>query len=247
MTASASAQGVGEVFGETSLRPMDITCVDLTSAGENERSNLVFFIAGYKAAMEGDSGLGAATPTTTGSAPDASQLNTAASGSAESDLTTGGATGTDTAAAASTDYDATSGSASTTLETDTAAAGSAGSDTTSGGASTSTETETAAAASTDLSSDAASGGAFTGSETDSAAGSDLATGGASGTEVAGAASATTGVDTSGATDAAGSFGGDVMVSRSFFGMSVDEILQRCQDDPTLSAIDVIGGAQSEVQ
>jgi len=233
LTASAAiAEGTGEVFSETSLRPLDITCADLTSAGETERSNLVFFIAGYKAAMEGDSGFGGATPATTGSATgatqDATQMDTAAAGTAESDLTTGGAaatTGTETAAAGGTGYEATTGEAPATTGTETAAAGGTGTEATTGEAPATTETETAAAGGTGT--EATTGEAPATIETETAAAgtaeSDLTTGGAF-----------VGTD-------------EVIVSRSFFGMSVEEILQRCQDDPTLSAIEVIGGAQSEAQ
>ena len=47
---SAVAQS-GSALGETSLRPSEITCQDLMAAGEEERAGLVYFIAGYHAAM----------------------------------------------------------------------------------------------------------------------------------------------------------------------------------------------------
>ena len=57
-------------LGESSLRPMDITCADIMGASEAERPGLVFFIAGYRAAMgqqggmDADAGAGAMAVTT---------------------------------------------------------------------------------------------------------------------------------------------------------------------------------------
>src|SRR5687768_8222773 len=39
-------------LGETSIRPMEITCQDLTSASVEERSGMIYFIAGYSAAIQ---------------------------------------------------------------------------------------------------------------------------------------------------------------------------------------------------
>lgn len=55
----ANAQDAGAALGESSLQPMNITCADLTGASEEERTGLVFFIAGYQAAMEQAEGPGA--------------------------------------------------------------------------------------------------------------------------------------------------------------------------------------------
>lgn len=66
---SAVAQDAS-ALGESSLRPMDITCADLMGASEGERSGLVFFLAGYRAAMDqqgvigGDAAAGAMAVTT---------------------------------------------------------------------------------------------------------------------------------------------------------------------------------------
>src|SRR5918998_6617304 len=71
LTGTAGAQGSG-ALGESSLRPMEITCADLSGASEEERTGLVFFIAGYQAAMQqigaGMDMTGATGGTTTGAA-----------------------------------------------------------------------------------------------------------------------------------------------------------------------------------
>ena len=51
LAGSAGAQEAS-ALGEASLRPMDITCADLMGASDAERPGLVFFIAGYRAAMD---------------------------------------------------------------------------------------------------------------------------------------------------------------------------------------------------
>ncbi|HEX2257033.1 MAG TPA: HdeA/HdeB family chaperone [Afifellaceae bacterium] len=124
--AGGAAAQSGSALGETSLRPADITCQDLMSASESERAGLVYFIAGYHAAMQGgatgDGGAGA------GGGGQASGGAADASGA-----TTSGTTGAANTAAAGTSGGA-GGATATTGGTDTAAAGGSGSG--SGGATT---------------------------------------------------------------------------------------------------------------
>jgi hypothetical protein len=58
LAGGASAQEAG-ALGEGSLRPMDITCADIMGASEGERPGLVFFLAGYRAAMDQQGAMGA--------------------------------------------------------------------------------------------------------------------------------------------------------------------------------------------
>ena len=127
LAGSATAQ-TGTAIGDTSLRPTDITCQDLMSASEEERTGLVYFIAGYHAAMrQGGFGGGSASATGSIGAGGASSASADAGGGA-SGGTTATTGGTDTAAAG-TSGDAGGGASGTTATTggaDTAAAGTSG-------------------------------------------------------------------------------------------------------------------------
>ncbi|HWT31358.1 MAG TPA: HdeA/HdeB family chaperone, partial [Propylenella sp.] len=120
---SAEAQ-TGTAIGDTSLRPNDITCQDLMSASEEERTGLVYFIAGYHAAMrQGGFGGGSASATGSIGAGGASGASADAGGGA-SGGTTATTGGTDTAAAGTSGDaggGASGGTTATTGGADTAA------------------------------------------------------------------------------------------------------------------------------
>ena len=104
--ASASAQS-SPTWSDAAVRPMEITCDDLAKSGDAERENMLFFIAGYQAAME-QAGHGIPSGKMTGvdtsdTAPEAAAAAAASDTAATTDATAADAAATsavaDTAAA----------------------------------------------------------------------------------------------------------------------------------------------------
>ncbi|HEX2257466.1 MAG TPA: hypothetical protein VHG92_12330 [Afifellaceae bacterium] len=245
--AGPAAGQEGTVFGDASLRPMDITCQDLLAATPEEQAGLVYFIAGYQAGFPGQQGAGQAGQMNAGQSAAATDVSGGQQG-ATADAAGGTNQAAETAAtpamneavgdvaaseqdvqaqnagqptAAEQASDAAAGATTETAAADAAAAGASGT----GAAATGTDTAAATGGTTGTDTGAAATG------TDTAA----ATGGTTGTGSAGEP-ATTGSTGAGA-------GGDVMVARTFFSTPLDQILQACQGSATGSVADVVRGIQ----
>jgi hypothetical protein len=66
--AAEVAAQTSAAISDTSIRPAEITCQELLSATEQERASIVYFIAGYQAAMEQASGQPGGSADVTGAA-----------------------------------------------------------------------------------------------------------------------------------------------------------------------------------
>ena len=101
--AEISAQP-NPALGDTSIRPADITCQDLMSAGEEERAGIVYFIAGYQAwtsqGPSADSGSSSSGGTNAGASTEAAQPAGAAAGGDSNQATAAGADASSDAAGA---------------------------------------------------------------------------------------------------------------------------------------------------
>lgn len=103
-SAGAASAQMASAWSDATVRPMEITCDDLINASEAERSNMLFFIAGYQAAME-QAGQGIPSGKMTGvdtsdTADEAAQAADGSDTAGEAEATAADAEAADTAAAA---------------------------------------------------------------------------------------------------------------------------------------------------
>jgi hypothetical protein len=134
-------------LGESSLRPLDITCADIMGASEAERPALVFFIAGYRAAMGQQGAMGADAGGGEGAmAVTTEDPDPAAVGAADVTNEPAPAEGDAAAAPADAAAPAADAAAADAPVSDVAAADAAGADAASPAADAAGETKTAAGA-----------------------------------------------------------------------------------------------------
>lgn len=239
LSAGAAAAQTSPAIGETSLRPTEITCADLMAASEDERSGLVYFLAGYSAA----GGAGKSMTVTK-----IEEQN--AGGTLTGDDAMAAAPGTDTATpgAPSPAVDPLTG------ETPTAAlpGDSPSAEGMNEGAETDITSNADAAGIAPDSGTNATGADVTagtvGTGTIGQAADDITTGSVTAPFTAGAPNPKYDASTSdlaAADNTAGSLTGDVQIDRSFFAMSADQLLADCAGNDDRLALDVIKGARAQ--